>query len=223
MNYKAAIFDMDGLLLDTERVCMQAFADACKALSLPILNDVYLQIIGRNAQGIKQVLCDGYGADLDYDQLRTEWMARYHPIVEQQAIPVKEGVIALLDWLKAQSIPIAVATSTHKELAITKLKLAGLYDYFDHLSNGCEVSKGKPSPEIFLLAASRLNISAQHCLAFEDSSNGVRSAISAGMQVYQVPDLVKPDADIIALGHTISDSLADVLTELKAQHAINSN
>ena len=127
MNYQAAIFDMDGLLLDTERVCMQSFREACNALSLPMLDDVYLDIIGCNAQGIEQVICDGYGATLDYQQLRTEWMNRYHPIVEQQAIPVKKGVIDLLDWLKAQAIPIAVATSTHKELAITKLKLAGLF------------------------------------------------------------------------------------------------
>lgn len=222
MNYQAAIFDMDGLLLDTEKVCMQAFADACKALSLPMLTEVYLGIIGCNAQGIKQVICNGYGADLDYQRLRTEWMGRYHPIVEQQAIPVKEGVIDLLDWLKAQAIPIAVATSTHKELAIRKLKLAGLFGYFEQISTGCEVSQGKPHPEIFLLAAQRLNTPAQICLAFEDSSNGVRAAIAAGMQVHQVPDLVKPGADIIALGHTISNSLTDVLTQLKAQRA-NSN
>jgi len=222
MNYQAAIFDMDGLLLDTEKVCMQAFADACKALSLPMLKEVYLGIIGCNAQGIKQVICKGYGADLDYPQLRKEWMDRYHPIVEQQAIPVKEGVIDLLDWLKAQAIPIAVATSTHKALAIRKLKLAGLFGYFEQISTGCEVSQGKPHPEIFLLAAQRLNTPAQLCLAFEDSSNGVRAAIAAGMQVHQVPDLVKPGADIIALGHTISNSLTDVLTQLKAQRA-NSN
>ena len=181
MNYQAAIFDMDGLLLDTERVCQQAFREACATLSLPMLEDVYLKIIGCNAQGIKQVICDGYGADLDYQQLRTEWMNRYHPIVEQQAIPVKKGVIDLLDWLKAQAIPIAVATSTHKELAITKLKLAGLFDYVESLSTGCEVDKGKPNPEIFLLAAKRLNALPENCLAFEDSSNGVRSAVAAGM------------------------------------------
>jgi len=217
MNYKAAIFDMDGLLLDTERVCQQAFRDACATLSLPMLEDVYLGIIGCNAQGIEQVICDGYGADLDYQQLRREWMNRYHPIVEKQAIPVKKGVIDLLDWLKTQEIPIAVATSTHKELAITKLKLAGLFNYFQQISSGCEVTNGKPNPEIFLLAAQRLNVSPDSCLAFEDSSNGVRAAISAGMQVHQVPDLVKPGADIIALGHSISDSLADVLNNLKEQ------
>ncbi|MCW8995484.1 MAG: HAD family phosphatase [Psychromonas sp.] len=217
MIYQAAIFDMDGLLLDTEKVCMQAFHDACTALSLPFLKDVYLGIIGRNAQGIEQALREGYGAALDYPQLRSEWMNRYHPIVKQQAIPIKEGVIELFKWLKAQAIPIAVATSTHKELAITKLKRAGLLTYVESLSCGCEVDKGKPHPEIYLLAARRLNVASENCLAFEDSSNGVQAAIAAGMQVYQVPDLVQPSSDIVALGHRISDSLSDVLKHLKKQ------
>lgn len=215
MNYQAAVFDMDGLLLDTERVCQQAFRDACQSLSLPFLADVYLKIIGCNAQGIKEVICEGYGPDLDYLQLRTEWMNRYHPIVEYQPIPVKKGVIELLQWLKKKQIPIAVATSTHKELAVTKLKLAGLFDYFQLICNGCEVSNGKPSPDIFLLAAKRLNTAPELCLAFEDSSNGVRSAKAAGMQLYQVPDLVEPCNDIIALGHNICDSLEEVLKQLK--------
>lgn len=219
MNYQAAIFDMDGLLLDTERVCMQAFRDACDALSLPMLEEVYLGIIGCNAQGIEQVICAGYGASLDYPQLREEWTSRYHPIIEQRAVPIKEGVIELFNWLTAQAIPIAVATSSHKKQAVAKLELAGLSDYVKSLSTGCEVDKGKPDPEIFLLAAQRLNISPEKCLAFEDSSNGVRAAIAAGMQVHQVPDLVKPDAQIIALGHTISDSLSDVLNNLKEQQS----
>ncbi|WP_019614936.1 HAD family hydrolase [Psychromonas ossibalaenae] len=219
MNYQAAVFDMDGLLLDTEKVCMQAFREACQFLSLPMLEDVYLGIIGSNAAGIEQVLRSGYGPELDYETLRHEWMKRYHPIVEHQAIPVKTGVIDLLTWLKSQSIPVAVATSTPRELAKTKLKLAGLLDYFEHLSTGCEVKNGKPDPEIFLLAAERLNVRPENCLAFEDSSNGVRSGIAAGMQVYQVPDLVKPCADIIALGHNISSSLSNVLAQLQARQA----
>jgi len=215
MNYQAAIFDMDGLLLDTERVCQQAFRDACQSLSLPFLGDAYLNIIGCNAQGIKEAICAGYGPDLDYLKLRTEWMSRYHPIVKYQPIPVKKGVTKLLQWLKGNNIPIAVATSTHKELAITKLKLAGLFDYFQLICNGCEVTNGKPAPDIFLLAAKRLNITPEFCLAFEDSSNGVRSAVSAGCQVYQVPDLVTPCENISALGHTICDSLEEVLIQLR--------
>ena len=210
MNYKGAIFDMDGLLLDTERVCQKAFKDTCEALSLPFLEDVYLSIIGCNAQGIKAILTEGYGDKIAYEPLREAWMSRYHPIVQHQAIPVKKGVITLLTWLKEQNIPIAVATSTHRELAITKLKLAGLYDYFEHISTGCEVQHGKPHPEIFLLAAKRLNIKPELCLAFEDSNNGARAAISANMQLFQIPDLVEPSEQVKALGHKIMSSLSDV-------------
>ncbi|WP_413700846.1 HAD family hydrolase [Psychromonas sp. KJ10-10] len=152
MNFQVAIFDMDGLLLDTERVCMDAFSGACDFLNIPFIENTYLKIIGCNAQGIEKILTDGYGHLTDYEPLRKAWMDRYHPIVETQAIPVKEGVLELLNWLKSKQIPIAVATSCHRELAINKLKLAGLYEYFDHLSTGCEVKQGKPHPEIFLLS-----------------------------------------------------------------------
>ncbi len=215
MHYTAAIFDMDGLLLDTEKICQNAFREACQYLALPMLEDVYLGIIGCNYEGIKQVICKGYGESLDYDILRYEWMKRYHRIVYHQAIPVKLGVIALLDWLQAQSIPMAIATSTDKKLSKIKLQRAGLLHYFTCFSNGCEVKKGKPDPEIFLLAAKRLNVSPCECIVFEDSSNGVRSAISAGMQVYQVPDLVEPNAGIRALGQKISTSLVEVLCHLQ--------
>lgn len=216
MTYQAAVFDLDGLLLDTEKVCMQAFRDACKALSLPMLEDVYLGIIGRNAQGIEQIIQQGYGAALDYPTLRNKWMGFYHPVIEQQAIPKKEGVIELFEWLQAQKIPIAVATSSHEKEASAKLTLSGLNKYIASLSTGCEVTHGKPDPEIYLLAAQRLNIPPAQCLAFEDSSNGVRAAVAAGMQVHQVPDLVKPTEEIIALGHNINNSLLDVLENLKA-------
>lgn len=216
MNYHAAIFDMDGLLLDTERVSLQTFSDACNALAQPMLEDVYLQAIGCNAATIKEIISTGYGNQLDYQALRTEWLKRYHGIVTKQAIPIKEGVVELMQWLKSESIPIAVATSSDKEIATIKLTLAGLIDYVDCLSTGCEVTKSKPDPEIFLLAAQRLHVPAQQCLAFEDSHNGVLAALAAGMQVYQVPDLIPPSTELIAMGHHIHSSLADVLHILQS-------
>ncbi|NMU53048.1 HAD family hydrolase, partial [Vibrio parahaemolyticus] len=120
-----------------------------------------------------------YGDDLD--RLHQEWRDRYDAVVKHQAIPVKEGVIELLEWLKGQGLPIAVATSTAKEVAQKKLELAGLSKYFDNLTTGCEVSHGKPEPEIYLLAASRLSVDPTKCLAFEDSNNGVRAAVAANM------------------------------------------
>ena len=211
MNYQAAIFDMDGLLLDTERVCQEGFRVACDFLSLPFFEEVYLSIIGCNAVGIEKILTAGYGHLISYETLRKEWMSRYNPIVNTQPIPVKKGVLELLTWLKENKIPMAVATSTHHELATTKLKFAGLYDYFEHLSTGCEVEQGKPHPEIFLLAAQRLNIKPESCLAFEDSNNGVRSAVAAKMQVFQIPDLVSPCAQVLALKHIVKGSLSEAL------------
>lgn len=145
-------------------------------------------------------------------------MDRYHPIVHHQAIPVKKGARSLLDWLKEKHIPIAVATSTPRELTLTKLKLSGLLPYFSQLSTGCEVVQGKPHPEIFLLAAKRLQVAPKYCLVFEGSNNGVRAAVVANMQVYQVPDLVKPCAQMRELGHRVVASL-EIAHQQMIKHA----
>ncbi len=216
MNFQAAIFDMDGLLLDTERVCMGIFEQACAAQNVRFQKQLYLSAIGRNAAGIEQTLRQGYGPELDYPALHEEWRKRYDAVVKHQAIPVKAGVIELLTWLKAKQIPTAVATSTARETAQIKLKLAGLDVYFDNVTTGCEVTNGKPDPEIYLLAARRLGIAPQQCLAFEDSNNGVKASVAANMQTYQIPDLVEPSAEVIAFGHRIVPSMHHVLNELSA-------
>ncbi len=153
MTFKAAIFDMDGLLLDTERVCMSVFQQACEAENVPFLEDVYLSGIGCNAKRIEELFRAGYGPDIDYPALNKEWRIRYFSIVQNQAIPVKEGVIELLEWLKANKIPMAVATSTQNDIAIKKLALAGLDGYFDVLATGCEVENSKPHPEIYFFSS----------------------------------------------------------------------
>ncbi len=110
----------------------------------------------------------------------------------------------------------AVATSTDQKLANVKLQLAGLSHYFTDITSGCEVTHGKPHPEIYLLAAKRLNIAPQECLGFEDSNNGVRSGVAAGgLQMFQIPDLVSPGPEIVSLEHAIEPSLTKVLHQLK--------
>lgn len=213
INFQAAIFDMDGLLLDTERVCMGVFEEACVTLALPFYRETYLNIIGRNAAGIREIFLEAYADNCD--AVIAEWRTRYHEIVENKAIPVKPGVIELLEWLQAQQIPMAVATSTANPVAQTKLELAGLDQYFSAVATGCEVSQGKPNPEIYQLAASRLNIDAKACLAFEDSNNGVRAAVAAEMFTYQIPDLVEPCQEVRLLGHRILPSMHSVLAELR--------
>ncbi|MDD9177314.1 HAD family phosphatase [Aliivibrio finisterrensis] len=219
MTFQAAIFDMDGLLLDTERVCMGIFKEACEAQNVPFIEELYLSIIGCNAKRIEQLFREGYGPSVDYPALNQEWRVRYTAVVKHQAIPVKEGVIELLEWLKANKIPMAVATSTQHDIAIKKLELAGIDGYFDVLATGCEVEHGKPHPEIYFLAAERLGIVADACLAFEDSNNGTLAAVAANMITYQIPDLVEPSAEVIKLGHQILPSMLDVLIDLKNRKA----
>ncbi|MCD9550185.1 HAD-IA family hydrolase [Photobacterium carnosum] len=216
MKYNAAIFDMDGLLLDTEKVCMTAFKQTCIEMNIPFKQDVYLSIIGRNQAGIKPIIEQGYGELLDYSVFHPRWMQRYLAVVEHQAIPVKHGVIALLEWLQTHNIPMVVATSTHNALAQKKLRLAGLNHYFSHITSGDEVTHGKPNPEIYLLAAQRLNIDPKLCIAFEDSNNGVKAAMSANMATLQIIDLVEPDADTRALGHHIFNTMDEALTFLQS-------
>lgn len=215
MEYNAAIFDMDGLLLDTEQVCMTAFQQTCIEMNIPFKQDVYLSIIGRNQAGIKPIIEQGYGNILDYTIFHPQWMQRYLAVVEHQAIPVKSGVIALLEWLQTQNIPMVVATSTHNALAHKKLHLAGLSKYFSHITSGDEVTNGKPAPDIYFLAAQRLHINPSQCIAFEDSNNGVKSAISANITTLQIIDLVEPDADTRALGHHIFNTMDEALQFLK--------
>ncbi|UJF18924.1 HAD family phosphatase [Vibrio sp. SS-MA-C1-2] len=216
---KAAIFDMDGLLLDTERLCKEIFAQACEAINIPFLEEVYLSIIGKNGQGVKEGLIAGYQAqyrqDFDYQEIHLEWEKRYHSVTHHQAIDVKEGVVELLEWLQSQDIRLAVATSSPKKTAQIKLELSGLAGYFDVLTTGDEVTHSKPNPEIYLLAASRLNIDPQYCIAFEDSNNGIRSCVAAQMDAYQIPDLVSPTEEIKQLGHHIYPSLHQVLQSFK--------
>lgn len=213
MKFQAAIFDMDGLLLDTERLCMHVFKQACQSVNVPFYQETYLSIIGRNSAGIETIFRQAYGDN--YDKLHQEWRTQYDAVVKHQAIPVKAGVVELLDWLKAQHIPAVVATSTHREVAQVKLDLAELSHYFSDLTCGCEVSNGKPDPEIYLLAASRLGVDAKQCIAFEDSNNGVRSAIAANMATFQIPDLVEPCEQVKALNPMIMPSLHDALSYLK--------
>ena len=216
MNYQAAIFDMDGLLLDTERVCMSIFKQACDTLDIPFLDDVYPSIIGRNSAGIEQTLRAAYDQYIEYSKLHGDWKKHYDEVVLHQAIPVKEGVFDLLEWFQSKNIKLAVATSTGKEVARVKLRLAGLDTYFENVTTGCEVTNGKPDPEIYLLAANRITVDPKHCLAFEDSNNGVRSAVGANMSTFQIPDLVQPCSEIKAMGHHVMPSLSDVLRHLKA-------
>ncbi|MEC5385129.1 HAD family phosphatase [Uliginosibacterium sp. H3] len=210
----AVIFDMDGLLLDSERVALRLFAEAAHSLDLKWDEAVGLKMVGLNSRDSDGIVLEAFGADYPVAALRERFGELYETTIVAGDIPVKPFARDLLMHLEALRIPCAVATSTRRTRAEAKLHHAHLIQHFKALACGDEVLRGKPHPEIYELAASRLGIEPSRCLALEDSNAGVRSAVSANMQVVMVPDVLKPDAGIRMLGVPAVSSLKDVLVAI---------
>ena len=205
---QAVIFDMDGLMLDSERALLGCLAQAGADAGHDLPEDLLLSLIGSSDAVTRQIIASRVGAE-SVDALLRDSYARYDGIVAG-GVPHRPGIIDLLDTLAAHGVPRAVATSTRRPLALRKLETAGLLPYFEHVATSSDVAHAKPAPDIYLLAAARLGVEPRHCLALEDSPTGVRAALAAGMTVIQIPDLLEPDETVRALGHAIAGSLHDV-------------
>jgi HAD superfamily hydrolase (TIGR01509 family) len=206
-SIQAAVFDMDGLMLDTERVGRYTFEKATADFGITVGDDVYVQMIGRNWQDSKQIMMAALGPDFPFDELRLCWRKHAEAHIDSYGVPCKPGLLELLDLLETRGVPKAVATSTRRERAHALLEKLSLRHRFHTVIGGDEVEKGKPDPEIFLRAAERLAIDPQHCVVFEDSGPGIRAAHAAGMIPILVPDLVPPSDDVRQLAHRIYNSL----------------
>lgn len=209
-QFDAVIFDMDGLLLDSERIALAAFVKACEHFKLGDQKDLFIRCVGTNEVLGEAVLREGLQGKADPLEFGRLWDARYLDAISSRPIPLKPGVLELLDELREAGIPRAVATSTSSARAREKLQRAGVLDRFDAIVGGDQVRASKPHPEIYIAAAAALGVKPEKCLALEDSENGVRAALGAGMTVIQIPDLVEPSAALCALGHVILRSLDDV-------------
>jgi HAD superfamily hydrolase (TIGR01509 family) len=213
---KAVIFDMDGLMLDTERLAPRAWDDAVTALGIDFDFALIAPMVGRNFRDCATLIADRHGADFPTAELMRAWHVAYDAIVEREGIALKPGLLALLDWLETERIPKAVATSTRRDRAQAKLAQTALLPRFAVLIGGDEVAHGKPAPDIFLAAAARLGEAAAGCLVLEDSEPGVRAALAAGMTPIMIPDMHPPSASLIALEPLVLASLADVPAHLAA-------
>ncbi len=212
----AVIFDMDGLMLDTERLAARAWGEAAATLDVDF--DVALAhgMIGRNFADCAAMIRARYAVPYPVDALLARWHAAYDAIVLREGLALKPGVHELLDWLEGCAIPRAVATSTRRDRARAKLAQTALLPRFQELVGGDEVAFGKPAPDIYVEAARRLGTSTAMCVALEDSEPGVRAALAAGMMPIMVPDLIPPSADVVALDIVVLPTLHDVLAHLVA-------
>ena len=215
--FMAAIFDMDGLLLDSERAIMDAWQQAAQEHGASLSSDSYLPLKGRRAADVRGLMRGMLPPGFAFDAAR----ARVQELIalrrRKEGFVVKPGARALLTQLQAAEVPCAVASSTRREEVERRLSLAGLAVQFQALVGGDEVEHGKPAPDIFLLAAARLGRAPRQCLVFEDIEHGARAAIAAGMQVVIVPDLKQPSAEARAFSLAVLGSLEEVALVLDAR------
>jgi HAD superfamily hydrolase (TIGR01509 family) len=213
---RAVVFDMDGLMLDTERVAHRCWSAAASTIGVAFDTELLSSMIGRNSRDSRQCVLAHYGADYPVDALIQESRTQFDAIAEREGIAVKPGVHALLDWLESVRIPRVVATSTRRERALAHLERCLLMPRFHALVGGDEVAEGKPAPDIFLLAAARVDVAPADCIVLEDSEPGVRGALAAGMIPVMVPDMLAPSPDLLACMPLVLPSLFDVKTHLAA-------
>ena len=196
---QGAIFDMDGLMFDTERLVYQNWQDMMDEQGLPYDIEVFKQTVGRRKKEVELFYRATYGDDFPYWQLADKGKARYVQRVQREGIPVKKGLYTILEALGQRGVKIALATSTSRPTAELNLRIAKVDGYFDALVCGEEVKNGKPHPEVFLTAAQKLGLPPADCAALEDSINGIKSAYAAGMVTVMVPDLLPPTAEILPM------------------------
>jgi len=215
---RAVIFDMDGLMLDTEPLAARAWDDAAETLGVAFDRTLPPRLIGRNLTDCSAMIRAHYGDFADYpvDALLAHWHAAYDAIVTREGVATKPGVFELIDWLEARNIVRAVATSTRRDRAIRKLTHAALLPRFAVLVGGDEIARGKPAPDIYLEAARRLGVAPEGCVVLEDSEPGVRGAFAAGMTPIMVPDLLPPSELLLRESPRVVDSLHDVIAHFAA-------
>ncbi|MBV7332768.1 HAD family phosphatase [Chloroflexi bacterium TSY] len=211
----AILFDMDGLMLDTERMAQIAWQEAGAEWGYTFTPEIYLQAVGRTAQATGEIFRNIFGQDFPFDELYERKQQRFYAMLESSHIPTKPGLFELLNQIDELGLRKAVATSTGKQLALKKLTLTGLIDRFSIIVGGDEVPYGKPAPDIFLAAARRLDVSPDQCMVLEDSEAGIRAAHAAGMAPIMVPDLKPPSAEVASLAYRVLPSLDKVSALIK--------
>lgn len=193
---KAVIFDMDGILFDTERLSKEVWNNVGKKWGCEFDEEFLSGLRGGNLTMLKQAFFAKFGGDLDFESIWKEKTQLFLQRLETEGVPVKKGARELLPYLKEKGYLLALATGSGGNQTMWNLRNTGLENYFDAMVCGDQVTKSKPNPEIFLKAAEKLHTEPQQCLVIEDSINGITAALEGGFCVVMVPDLTMPDRNI---------------------------
>lgn len=214
---KGIIFDVDGVIFDTERISAQFWDKTMKKYGYSMDIKTYAGVMGRDRQGIISGLSEAYGNNpkLDFAVLSEEKTAAMVESLDSGRIPVKEGVFEVLDYLKKNGYRIAVATSTRKERAKKRLEKEHVYEHIDAFMYGDEVERSKPNPEIFLKAAEKIGLEPEQCLVIEDSPAGIEAAKRGGFRCINIIDLKEPTEEMIKNTVARYRSLNDLISWLE--------
>ena len=211
------IFDMDGTMFDTERMWATFWEPALAALGLPYREGLAEAARGTAGVTTRNVVRQFYGPDCDAEAIVDSLHRVADEVFFSAPVPKKPGLDALLAWLKARHIPMAVASSSREAMIRHNLDVWGLTQDFTAIVSGQHVAHSKPDPEIFLLTAQKLDVEPSRCLVLEDSYNGVRAGAAGGFVTVMVPDLVPADDEMKRLYTMECASLEEVLEKLKAE------
>ena len=211
----AILFDMDGLLLDTERIARESSRITAQALGFTFTYALAHAMIGLGSDALGRLFVAELGDQFPFVDYQLMWNAKYREMLAA-GIPVRPGVREVLSVMRELGLPCAVATSTHTPHAKQKLEQAGILTHFDVVVGRDAVTHGKPAPDVYLLAANRLGVDAKFCWAFEDSLPGLTAAVASGARTHWVPDLAPIHADQLPPGVETIESLHIVCEWLHA-------
>ncbi|MBE6846099.1 MAG: HAD family phosphatase [Ruminococcus sp.] len=214
---RGIIFDMDGLMLDTEKLLMRFWIESANEHGFDMKKEHVLSIRSLAAKLASPKLKGIFGEEFDYFSVRSRRIELMNAYIRENGVEKKSGLDELLAYLKSNGYKIAVATATDKERAYMYLTSVGVWDYFDKFVCNSMVENGKPAPDIYLKACEELNLSPCECIALEDSPNGIKSAHAAGCLPVMVPDLSQPDEEILSLLYKKIDTLDMLIDVLKAE------
>lgn len=212
------LFDMDGLVLDSETLYTRFWREAAHSLGYPMTVE---QSLGMRSLGQKlgqPYLESLFGPGVDYVTMRSKRIELMDAYIEEHGIAPKAGIYQLMDFLNENHIPAAITSSSPMEAIRTHLERNNLLHRFQQLCSGHDIPNGKPAPDIYLLGAQKLGLDPRNCLALEDSPTGIRSAYAAGCLPVMIPDLDQPREETQQLLYAKADSLADIIHLIQQQN-----
>ena len=208
---EAIVFDMDGLLFDSERIVQRSWEEAGNQLGLEHMGETIYHTLGMNLAGRNHYFRNTIAKDFPCEEFAKQARIWFYKIVNEEGLPMKNGARKLLEYGKVNGYRMAIATSSRREYALKNLKAAKIYDFFDAGVFGDMVQHAKPDPEIYLKACDSIGAAPANCIALEDAPAGIRAAYAAGMKPIMIPDLVAPTPEIEALLYETCDTLLGVI------------